>query len=311
MEQASPLGEEESGSADRLKLARRRRMGMIGLGIMLAAIVFAAVAAGAEPFEPDSFGPGQDARAYWEAARVEPYVSEVGSQSAYLYSPAFLQLISPITSLPWTAFLLLWTGVLMVAVLAMVGPVLFAPVLLFALYEIWGGNITLLLALSIVVGFRSPVSWAFVLLTKVTPGIGLLWFAVRREWRALAFAAAVSGAVVAISWLLEPVLWQQWISFLLGSLERSTPPGGIQVPLWVRLPIAALLTVYAARTSRQWMVIVAAMLALPVLWFGGLTMLVGVVALRRQEIEAAVMDRLVGLQVARRSRLGRDPLPEA
>src|SRR5687767_3578321 len=87
---ASTSGEGKLTSGDQDRLARRRRMGMIGLGIMLAAIVLAAVAAGAEPFQPDSFGPGQDARAYWEAARVEPYVSEVGSQSAYLYSPAFL-----------------------------------------------------------------------------------------------------------------------------------------------------------------------------------------------------------------------------
>jgi hypothetical protein len=203
-----------------------------------------------------------------------------------------------------------WTGVLMLALLALVGPVLFAPVLLFALYEIWGGNITLLMALAIVAGFRRPATWALVLLTKVTPGVGLLWFAVRREWRQLVIVVAGSAALVAVSWLLEPVLWQQWINFLLGSLEQSTPAGGIQIPLWVRLPIAALLTIYAARTSRQWLVVVAATLALPVLWFGGLTMLVGIVALRRHDIEAALMKRLVGLQVARRSGLARDPLPE-
>ena len=311
MDHGSSVREEGSVLADEERLARRRRVGMIGLGIMLAGIVLAAVAAGAEPFDPDSFGPGQDARAYWAAARVGPYDSEVGSQSAYLYSPAFLQAISPLTNLSWEGFLVLWTGLLMVALLVMVGPVLFAPVLLFALYEVWGGNITLLLALSVVAGFRWPAGWAFVLLTKVTPGIGLLWFAVRREWRAMGITALASGAIVAMSWVLEPLLWTQWIGFLLGSLEQSTPPGGIQVPLWVRLPIAAVMTIYAARTGRQWLVVVAAMLALPVLWFGGLTMLVGVVALRRREVEGAVMDRLVGLQVTRRSRLSRHPLPEA
>ena len=41
---------------------------------------------------------------------------------------------------------------------------------------------------AIVLGFRWPFTWAFVLLTKVTPGVGLLWFAVRREWRSLAIA---------------------------------------------------------------------------------------------------------------------------
>ena len=39
----------------------------------------------------------------------------------------------------------------------------------------------------------SRPSWAFVLLTKVTPGIGLLWFAIRRRWRDLAIALGVTA----------------------------------------------------------------------------------------------------------------------
>ena len=45
------------------------------------------------------------------------------------------------------------------------------------------GNIHLLLGAVIVAGFRWPWLWALPLLTKVTPGVGLLWFALRREWR--------------------------------------------------------------------------------------------------------------------------------
>ena len=52
-------------------------------------------------------------------------------------------------------------------------------------------------------GFRYPWTWGFVLLTKVTPGIGLLWFAVRREWRALAIALGVTGVIVAVSLVLD------------------------------------------------------------------------------------------------------------
>ncbi len=44
------------------------------------------------------------------------------------------------------------------------------------------------MAAAIALGFRYPATWAFVLLAKVTPGIGLLWFLVRREWRNLAIA---------------------------------------------------------------------------------------------------------------------------
>ena len=70
------------------------------------------------------------------------------------------------------------------------GPRLLAAGLLFPFtaMEVAGGNVSLLLAVAIVVGFRWPAAWALVLLTKITPGIGLLWFAVRREWRSLAWA---------------------------------------------------------------------------------------------------------------------------
>ena len=41
--------------------------------------------------------------------------------------------------------------------------------------ELAVGNIHILLGVAIAIGFRWPAAWAFVLLTKVTPGIGLLW----------------------------------------------------------------------------------------------------------------------------------------
>ncbi len=61
------------------------------------------------------------------------------------------------------------------------------------------GNVHMLLALAIVLGFRWPATWSFVLLTKVTPGIGLLWFAVRREWRSLAIALGATAVLVTLS----------------------------------------------------------------------------------------------------------------
>ena len=70
--------------------------------------------------------------------------------------------------------------------------------------ELAGGNIHLLLAAAIVLGFRWPWTWAIVLLTKITPGIGLLWFVVRREWRDLAIALGATAAIVAVSFLVWP-----------------------------------------------------------------------------------------------------------
>jgi hypothetical protein len=64
--------------------------------------------------------------------------------------------------------------------------------------EIWGGNIEVLVALAVVLGFRWPAAWSFILLTKITPGVGLLWFAVRREWRSLAIVAVATGGIAAV-----------------------------------------------------------------------------------------------------------------
>ena len=63
--------------------------------------------------------------------------------------------------------------------------VLFIP---FASSEMALGNIHLLLALAIAVGFRSPATWAAVLLTKPTLGVCLLWFLLRGDWRRLGIA---------------------------------------------------------------------------------------------------------------------------
>ena len=76
-----------------------------------------------------------------------------------------------------------WTAIMLVAVRFLTGPRWFALGALLAVVELSGGNISLLLAVAMVIGFRWPAAWAFVILTKVTPGIGLLWFAVRRAWR--------------------------------------------------------------------------------------------------------------------------------
>ena len=114
--------------------------------------------------------------------------------------------------LPWQQFLATWTAVLMGALLLLAGPALFVLALPLAFFEIWGGNIHLLLALAIVLGFRWPQTWAFVFLTKVTPGIGVLWFAVRREWRSFGIALGTTALVIGISWVLAPGLWADWIS---------------------------------------------------------------------------------------------------
>ena len=49
-----------------------------------------------------------------------------------------------------------------------------------------------------------------------TAGIGLLWFAVRREWRPLGIALGTTLAISAVSFVLAPGLWTSWFDLLAG-----------------------------------------------------------------------------------------------
>jgi len=224
---------------------------------------------------------GQEALCYWLPALADPYPrSEWTQPVAYVYSPAFLQGLAVLKALPWEAFLAAWTAILLLAVRYLVGARLWAPGIAFAALEILGGNIHLLLAVAIVAGFRRPAAWAFVLLTKVTPGLGLLWFAMRREWRNLGLALGATAAIVAVSWAVTPGAWAAWLDVLISSATKTAGLwAAVPVPLWLRLPVAVVLVAWGARTDRRWTVPVAAMLALPALWFGGASMLLAAVAL--------------------------------
>ena len=224
---------------------------------------------------------GQEAFCYWVASLHAPYtLSDWTQPIAYVYSPAFLQAIAPLTELPWPVFFGVWTALLLAAIRFLTGPRLFAVGVLLAILELVGGNISLLLAAAMVVGFRWPAAWAFVLLTKVTPGIGLLWFAVRREWRSLGIALGATALVVAVSAIVMPGAWLDWFRLLVRLAGREGPWAAIPIPFLVRLPFAIAVVVWGALTDRRWTVPVAGMLALPALWYGGLTMLLAVIALR-------------------------------
>ena len=232
------------------------------------------------------WGTGQDAYCYWQAAQdlAHPYLhSEWNDPIAYVYSPAFLQLVSPLAGLPWQAFMAAWAAILLLAVRFLTGPRLLAAGLLFpfAAMEVAGGNVSLLLAVAIVLGFRWPAAWSIVLLTKITPGIGLLWFAVRREWRALAIAIGATAVIALISFAIVPDQWRTWVDVVVANAAAGK--GGtwasVPIPLWIRLPAAAALVVWGARTDRRWTVPVASMLALPALWYGGISMLLAVIPL--------------------------------
>ena len=270
------------GAAPRATVfARLKRLATApAVGYVLAVAVWVAIVAFCDPFGR-LWGTGQDARSYWSPSLADPYRNSSWTEPlAYVYSPAFLQAVAPLTALTWPAFIAVWTAILLVAVRLLTGPRLFAVGIIVAAMELAGGNISLLLALAIVGGFRWPALWSFVLLTKVTTGIGLLWFAVRREWRSLSVAVIATAVVVIASWTVMPDAWTQRFDVMTASAGRDGTWAAVPVPLWARLPVAVAVVVWGARTDRRWTVPVAAMLALPALWYGSLSMLLTVLALR-------------------------------
>jgi Glycosyltransferase family 87 len=271
-------------------------------GYVILAIVFVAL----RLFDIDPWADSVDAFAYWTTRTGDFYAAaETGRIGAYLYSPAFAQSLAPlVVLLPLSVFTAAWTAVNFAALWWLVGR-LALPALLFLpiSFEIISGNVHLLYAVAIVAGFRYTAAWALMLLTKITPAVGLVWFAVRREWRSLAIAVGATGAIVAVSFLLDRPSWEQWIRLLgtdlsgAGQGSFSTVGWYLAVPLLPRLAIAVAIVAYAAWTDRRWLVPVAVVVSLPVLWLNGLAVLAAVVPLYRTR-EADAADRSARIERA-------------
>jgi hypothetical protein len=202
-------------------------------------------------------------------------------------------------------FVAAWTILLLAAVFFLTGPRLLLLGLVLGAMEIAGGNISLLLTLAIVAGFRYPWTWAFVILTKITPGIGLLWFVLRREWRQLAIALGATAGVVAVSFVLMPQNWLAWIDLLLANTGKGGTWAAIPIPLIVRGPIGVALIIWGAPRNQRWVVPVGTMLALPALWYGSLSMLLGVIPLTTPEERSRGWARFKSIVRSPRAALGR------
>jgi hypothetical protein len=233
-------------------------------------------------------GGGPDGIAYWQNRLPQPYPgSGYGGEAAFYYSPAFAQIMAPFTALPWPVFHAGLIAANLGALWWMLGrwsavALLFPPVAI----ELFSANINLLIAAAIVLGFRRPAAWAFPILTKVAPGVGLLWFVLRKEWRNLATALGATALISVGSFVLAPDLWRQWIGLLASSVGQATPDLAIDMPLVARLPVAIVLLAWGALTDRRWVVPVTAALAMPILWPAQLSLLVACVPLAKSRPSA-------------------------
>ncbi|HYK94572.1 MAG TPA: glycosyltransferase family 87 protein [Candidatus Dormibacteraeota bacterium] len=226
--------------------------------------------------------PAGDAHAYWVVDLTNPYTRPIATTDAFTYPPPAALFFSVLGHLPFEVFEAIWTLLIGFALLWLTGPFallfLVIPVVASDLYL---GNIHVLLGAAVVGSLRRPGLWAIPLLTKPTVGVGLLWFAARGEWRRLATAIGVTAIISAIAFVLAPGLWKAWLDYVLAT--GVSPDVGtaywVPIPLLVRLPAAALLVIWGARTNRAWTLPVAAMLGLPVLWLVGLAMLTAAFAI--------------------------------
>jgi hypothetical protein len=239
-----------------------------------------------------------DAYIYWFRVReAHLYLTQLSNAPhGYLYSPAFVQAIWPLLMLPWQLFYGIWLGLGTITLVWLLRPFLTLAtlpwvfvtfgiaVLAIPRHSLASMNVTMFMGLAVAAGFRWPWTWSLMILTKVTPGIGLLWFVVRREWRNLAIALGATAAISAVSFVIAPNLWFDWITVLRNNAGYPEPDFAIHVlPLIPRLVIAAVMVVVAARLDAKWLMPIAVVIAMPYIADTSLIVLAAVPTLLRRD----------------------------
>jgi hypothetical protein len=208
---------------------------------------------------------GIDAFAYFDAWNHDLYDPVGPNGRRYLYSPAFAQVVWPLTHLDWQVFSVLWFLLGLAAFTWLLWPLPWVwrvPLLvLLCADELIIGNVRWIVALALVATVRRPAFWAIPVLLKPLLGIGCLYYVARRDWKALAQAAGATAAVVAVSAAVVPDLWLAWVRYLtFGDVGFQ-----LGLPFFVaRVIAAAALVWWGARTDRYWVVAPALALASPV-----------------------------------------------
>jgi hypothetical protein len=224
-----------------------------------------------------------DADMVWRTSHAASYYGPTWAADAasrYVYPPPLAQVVGllpltwPVFIVGWEAWLsaALWVAlrewtipVLAIAAAGMAAGGMDSP-LASPLTGILAGNIQTVVAASLVIAFRHPAAASIVILTKVAPGISVLWFACRREWRPLGIAFAFTSIVVLVSALLNPGAWIDFAGFAVRNVGTPSPLPLFPVPVLVRLPLVAGAILWAAKTNRPWAAVLAAGFATPALY---------------------------------------------
>lgn len=252
-------------------------------GVFVGALVYCLLVLGgfASFFATDQVIPFGDAAAYYFSETPYAWGDRPAGAGEFRYSPAFLILIAPFRLLPWEAFAALWFGAHIAVLLYLRLPWMLAfPGVM---EDVLLGNINTFLALGIVLMVRYGAAplWASVLLTKVTPGVAVIWHAARREWRELAVAGGLTAIIIGIGVTVDPQLWIDWWGSLVAGTETYANNVGMAAPLWLRIAAAAAISVHAATSDRPWLLPIAMIVAMPGIWVSSFALVVASIVLYR------------------------------
>jgi hypothetical protein len=214
--------------------------------------------------------------AYW-TFRIGPdlYDQPAFTVASHEYPPIFAQVISPFTALPWEAFQVLWLTSQIALLLLLVGPRWLGVVLLLSPVQtvLGSGNLTFFYIVVALLGVRHPAVWAIPILTKITPGVGLLWFVVRGEWRHFALALGVTTALVLLSVATIPDAWLAWLHWLGANAGAQGVGNAMAVPLWARLAVTAVFVAWGAYRNQPWVLVVPLWIGQPTTWWSEIPIL--------------------------------------
>ncbi len=240
------------------EMTRRERVNLVVLSLLAAvgASILAVVVA--------TFWMGpNDSLAYWIAGQrlmtglpvywpteiaFEPY--------AYHYPPPLAQLLGPISIVvPALAYVVIFRVLMLVvlwdlagrSMLKMLALLAFVPVAVAVRIE----NVEIFIAAGIVYGLRRwPWLFSILALIKVSPGLGIVYLAMRRRWRDFALSVLVGTVIAGLSLALAPDLWRSSLEAITG---RTSMVGNslIPVPYAVRATAGFVLTIVAGLLGRR------------------------------------------------------------
>jgi Glycosyltransferase family 87 len=247
-----------------------------------------------------------DEYAYWQAgARLwagQPLYDASAAPNtpyAYWYPPPLAQVLAPVTALlSADAFAVVWTALLLACLwwlggrngLVALALIAFLPVAV----ELRVRNVHLVIAVLAVLAMRrSSLFWIPATALKITPALGVLYEAAAGRWRDAARAAVAGAVVLAVSVVLAPEAWREFLDVV--GARAGTDGGSLfpAIPFWARLAAGVLLTLVAGRLAArarargasartgEALLIVALVVANPTLWATALSMLIAIVPLWR------------------------------